>query len=55
MFHEDEMEGVREGTIVCTECGLEAQFNEFLGEVLEGKHPKLIAELEEKLKEERDG
>lgn len=49
VFHEDEMEGVKAGTVVCTECGLERQYHEFLAEVLDGKHPELIQQIEEEL------
>lgn len=52
VFHEEETEGVRAGTIVCTECGLEEQYNEFLGEVLDGQHTDLVKDLEERLAEE---
>lgn len=53
LFHEDEMEGVREGTVVCTKCSLEHEYYVFLGEVLDGEHPQLIDELRQRLEDER--
>lgn len=52
LFHEDELEGVRAGEIVCTECALEQGYNTFLGEVLAGEHQELVDELEERLQDE---
>lgn len=53
-FHKGELEGVRAGEVLCVECSLETTFNEFLAEVLEGKHPKLIAQLRAQLQEDSD-
>jgi hypothetical protein len=52
VFHDDELADVREGIAMCTECGLEHAFNVFLGELLEGKHPELAAELKRQSEED---
>lgn len=54
LFHDDELEGVRAGEILCATCSLDNAFNEFLLEVLDGKHSALIAEIEARLQEESD-
>lgn len=54
LFHKDEMKGVEKGKVVCLECGLEATYYEFLGEVLEGEHPELKEEMLARLKEEEE-
>lgn len=51
-FHPDEVKKVKKGKAVCINCGLENQYNEFLGEVLSGEHPELIAYLREQLEED---
>lgn len=53
MFHEDELEQVRAGEIVCMECALDQGYHEFLGEVLGGEHKELIEELQERLEDEQ--
>lgn len=52
MFHEDELEGVWDGEVVCAECALEEGYYVFLGEVLAGEHKQLIQELKERLENE---
>lgn len=51
MFHEDELKAVRENRAMCTKCGLERTYNEFLAEVMQGKHKELIAELRKRMEE----
>ncbi len=51
-FHNDEIEDVKIGEAICPSCTLERGYNVFLGEVLDGQHPELIAELRERLEEE---
>ena len=52
VFHEDELKGVHEGKVFCTDCTLDRGYDEFLGEVLAGEHPKLIEMLKERLEED---
>lgn len=54
MFHEKEMKGVRRGEIVCMNCTLERGYYLFLGEVLDGQHKELIAELQQRLEEDEE-
>lgn len=37
---------------MCTECTIDQGFNQFLGEVLGGKHKDVIDEIEERLSNE---
>ena len=46
LFHEEEIKGARKGKVVCMDCALEQGFDEFLGEILAGKHPGLAKQLE---------
>jgi transcription elongation factor Elf1 len=52
LFHADEVKGARKGKVVCLDCGLEETYYLFLGEVLDGQHSELIAELKEQLEDE---
>lgn len=52
MFHKDEMKGVKRGDIVCVDCTLDEGYYLFLGEVLDGKHETLIAELRAQMEDE---
>ncbi len=54
MFHKDEMKGVKRGEIVCVDCTLDQGYYLFLGEVMDGQHKELIAELQQKLIDEAD-
>lgn len=40
-FHDDEMEGLEEGLVICAECGLEVIETAFTLEVLRGEHDHL--------------
>lgn len=51
-FHPDEVKDVKNGKAVCASCGLEHEYHVFLGEVLNGEHPELIAQLKAQLEEE---
>lgn len=53
MFHDDEVDSVRAGEAVCMECTLKQEELKFLVEVLEGGHKELIAQIAERLEEER--
>lgn len=54
MFHPDELKGVKAGEIVCMGCTLDQGYYLFLGEVMDGQHAELIAELQQKLIDEAD-
>lgn len=53
-FHDDEMKGVRKGTALCMNCTFEHQYNVFLVEVLQGKHPELAKLLKERFDKEME-
>ncbi len=53
VFHEDELKKARvKKKVVCLECGLEREYNQFLAEVLDGQHPEAIKRFHEQLAEE---
>lgn len=54
-FHESELAEMRAGTALCMECAFRRQEAIFLGEVLDGQHQELMAQLKERLERERLG
>lgn len=44
-FHEDELEGLRDGTTICLECGFEMEQTRMILEIAHGHHPELVDEI----------
>jgi transcription elongation factor Elf1 len=53
-FHDREFnkKGSLKKKVMCVECGLEREYEAFLGEVIVGEHSEAVAEFEAQLREQ---